>query len=120
MCSCEINYNLACVRRDAVWMLYHRWYNRATTPSTRRDTKTDLQLFFNDYPDILRGINEGKQIKVLLYSKLRAETRRRLVCFKRVEWHHRFNSFGDVFYVQTRVSPTFLFRRVSEYVGNEV
>lgn len=120
MCSCEINYKLACDRRDAVWMLYHSWYNRATTPSTRRDTKTDLQLFFNDYPDILRGISEGKQIKVLLYSKLRAETRRRLVCFKRVEWHHRFNSFGDVFYAQTRVSPTFLFRRVSEYVGNEV
>jgi len=86
----------------------------------RRDTKTNLQLFFNDYPDILRGINEGKQIKVLLYSKLRAETRRRLICFKRTEWHSRFNSFGDVFYAQTKVSPMFLFHRVSEYLGKEV
>jgi len=120
MCSCEINYNNACFRRNEVWRLYHRWFNRARTPSTRRDHKTDFKLFFNKYPVILRGIDEGKQIKVLLYSKLRDESRRRRDCFKRTEWHRRFNSFGNRFYAQTKVSPTFLFRRVSEYLGKEV
>jgi len=120
MCSCEINYKIACVRRDALWRLYHQWYNRATLSPTRRDPKTDLKLFFKDYPDIFQRIDEGKQIKVLLYSKLRDSSRRRLVCFKRTEWHRRFNSLGNIFYAQTKVSPTFLFHRVSEYLGKEV
>lgn len=120
MCLCETNYKNACVRRDALWRLYHKWFYRVTFSPTRRDPKTDLKLFFNNYPDILKGIDAGKQIKVLLYSKLRDSSRRRLVCFKRMEWHRRFNSLGNIFYAQTKVSPTFLFHRVSEYLGKEV
>lgn len=117
MCSCETNYELACARRKQLWGLYHQWYDHATA---RLKRKMDLKLIFKDYPDILKGLVEGKQIKVLLYAKLREESRLRLECSQRIEWHRRFNSFGNVFYVKTKVSPTFLFSRVSEYLGKEV
>lgn len=120
MCSCETNYKNACVRQHNVWQLYHQWYDRATSPTMRRDTKTYFQLFFKDYPDILKGIREGKHIKVMLYSKLREETQLRLCSSKRMEWHRRFNLIGSAFYKKTKVSPTFLFRKVTEYLGKEL
>jgi len=119
MCDCETKYRIACVRRNRIWQLYHQWYNRKTSPGLRMDQKTVIQVVFKQYPSILRGIDEGKQIKVLLYSKLREESHLRLRCLKRFEWHRRFNTLGNVFYKQTNVSPTFLFYRVSEYLGKE-
>ena len=119
MCSCETDYRIACVRRTTLWLLYHNWYDRATATGVRMDRKTAIEVVFKQYPSILRGIHEGKQIKVLLYSKLRADTHIRLRCLKRFEWHRRFNSLGNVFYEQTRVSPMFLFRKISEYLGKE-
>ena len=117
MCSCKTNYEIARARRERVWRLYHQWYEHATA---RKGRKMDLKLVFIDYPDILQGLAGGKKIKMLLYAKLRAESRRLLECSQRIEWHRRFNSFGNVFYVKTKVSPTFLFCRVSEYLGKEV
>lgn len=119
MCDCETDYRIACARRNRTWQLYHQWYNRKTAPGLRMDLKTATHVVFEFYPDILRGIQEGKQIKVLLYSKLREESHLRLRCLKRFEWHRCFNTLGIAFYKQTNVSPTFLFHRVSEYLGKE-
>jgi hypothetical protein len=51
---------LLCVRRNSIWLLYHNWYNRATTPWLRTDQKTIIQVIFKNYPMVLKGIRKGK------------------------------------------------------------
>jgi len=115
MCSCEMNYQSSCVRRYRAWHLYHKWYDNATTPI---NTKTvNFKLFFKNYPDVLKEIRAGKQIKIILYSRLRKETRNRRRSLKIMTQHCRFNAFGTVFYDQTRVSPTFMLRKIVEFLG---
>ena len=117
MCSCETDYNVSCVRRDRAWHLYHSWYNHSTTPIQITNAPINVKLFFKDYPDVLKKMRDGKQIKIILYSKLRKETQKRRRSLKTWTQHCRFNAFGSVFYTQTKVSPTFMLRKIVEYLG---
>ena len=62
---------------------------------------------FKGHPDILKGIGEGLNIKILLYSKLRKATRVKMLAHRNYTQHRRYNAFSTVFYGITKVSPTF-------------
>lgn len=115
MCSCETAYETSCVRRNRAWHLYHEWYNNVTTPMTT--PRVDFKMFFKDYPDVLKEIRAGKQIKIILYSRLRRETHRRRRAMNTLTQHCRFNAFGTMFYARTRVSPTFMFHKIVDFLG---
>jgi len=113
MCSCIYDYNIACCRRRDAWVLYNTWYNRVTIPRC----KTEFKLMFHEYPEILQGISDGRDIKILLYAKLRQTTRQRLYAWRKKQQHQRFNTLGDIFYAKTNVSMAFACRMISEYLG---
>ena len=103
MCSCEDSYNTAVARRDDAWWLYTAWFNVATANNGKPYSKT----MFRAYPELLEGIRENKDIKILLYSKLRKATRTKMLAWRKYTRHGRYNAFASIFYAKTRVSPTF-------------
>ena len=100
MCSCEHSYQTACGMRNEAWWLYNVWYND-------RSAKIDYKAMFRAHPDMLKGISEGRDIKILLYSKLRKATRAKMLAWRRYTQHGRYNAFAAVFYGITTVSPSF-------------
>jgi len=103
MCSCEKSYTTAVACRKEAWWLYNVWFSVATTTKAKVDCKT----MFRAHPEVLKGIREGKDIKILLYSKVRKATRTKMLAWRKYTQHERFNAFGRIFYAETSISPTF-------------
>lgn len=111
MCTCQSSYQMAKLQHVHARQLFHTWYNR-------EKGNNDTHAMFKHHPDIVKGLAEGKRVKILLYSKLRKSTRQKQLAWKRYTNHARFNSFCRPFYIQTHVSPVFARRMILGYLGS--